>query len=370
MKVITLATHDSGYLTALKESCRKYGYDLKVLGWGQKWEGFVMRANLYKEYLKELPPDEYVVCCDAYDVLALRPADELLKEIKGLDKIICAFDDHSVITDFIYGKPPYEVDGKKYYANAGMLIGSCKKIVDLYGIMCQDDKCTQKNVEDQALFNALLLIHNDLVVVDVGTEIIYNLKYSQDKSYIRQTLSGALYNDRYVLDETHDTFDIRTGALKTGPRPFFIHANGNSNIDAFCAVMGYTPGIYNDSFNSYNGLKTFKTMLTRKLIIVAHYMFGISTLFLPTTILVLGLNPPLFFLLTMIMIYISLVTQWYVLGDCFLTGYENIYNYEKNNHWYKNTSFISKEITEKLFTYSPLLNVLLLSFIIYTKKYA
>lgn len=367
MKVVTLATHDSGYLQALKESCDRYGYDLKVLGWGEKWEGFVMRANLYKEYLKEIPPDEYVVCCDAYDVLALRPAEELLQEIKGSDKVICAFDEHSSITDFIYGKPPYEFDGKKYYANAGMLIGKCEKIIQIYEIMCKDEKCTKKNIEDQALFNGLLQVHNELVVIDVNNELIYNLKYPRDKSYLKQMIDGAIFNKRFVLDDTHDFFNINDGSLKNGNRPFFIHANGNSDIDSLCEKMGYSKGIYNDAFNSYNGLKTFKIMLLRKLIILSHYIFGIFSICTPSTFLIFNLKPPMLFLLSMILMYASIITQWYILGDCFLTSYENIYNYKEENHWYNNTWFISQSFTKWLFTYSPLINVFILCFLIYRR---
>ena len=40
MLVLTCATEERGYLPSLKESATRYGYDLRIVGEGEKWGGF------------------------------------------------------------------------------------------------------------------------------------------------------------------------------------------------------------------------------------------------------------------------------------------------------------------------------------------
>ena len=51
MKLLTLCTRVDGWFLALKESARRNGYELVVLGWGQRWTGFSMKPRLVAEYL-------------------------------------------------------------------------------------------------------------------------------------------------------------------------------------------------------------------------------------------------------------------------------------------------------------------------------
>ena len=46
MKLITVATHNDGYFKWLKESCKRYNYDLVILGYNEKWKGFNWRLEL------------------------------------------------------------------------------------------------------------------------------------------------------------------------------------------------------------------------------------------------------------------------------------------------------------------------------------
>src|SRR5210317_1689584 len=288
MKVIVLATHDSGYLKALKQSCNRYGYELIVLGWGEKWRGFTMRANLYKEYLEKLPQEEYVICCDAFDVIALRHSDDLLKKIEGYDKVLTGFDEASIITKYMYGKPPIKINSKEYFANAGFFIGKCRKIKNIFDIMCINEKCNNANVEDQGLLNRLLQVHTDIIDIDTESEIIYNLQYPKD--YLKQLIKLTLKNESYILDNNHDNFNIKDQSLNNGNKPFFIHANGNSNINSLCKELGYHESNLNNNFNSYNGLKTIKIMTMRKLMFILHIIFVLATLPTPIIIYLFKLN--------------------------------------------------------------------------------
>jgi hypothetical protein len=87
MKLVTVATHSERYFPYLKLSAEKYGHELVVLGWGEKWKGFVWRFELMREYLKNLDPNEIVCFIDAFDVVILQDPQTIeakfLKYIKG-----------------------------------------------------------------------------------------------------------------------------------------------------------------------------------------------------------------------------------------------------------------------------------------------
>ena len=77
MKLVTVATHQGGYFPYLIQSCARMGAKLNVLGWGEKWQGFTWRYMLMKHYLETLDDNEVVCFIDSFDVLLLRPLDEL-----------------------------------------------------------------------------------------------------------------------------------------------------------------------------------------------------------------------------------------------------------------------------------------------------
>jgi len=82
MKVITVATHKSGYFNSLEESAERLGYELVVLGLGEKWKGFGWRTRLLIDYLKTLPSDEFFIAVDAYDVILLRDSTAAIEGFK------------------------------------------------------------------------------------------------------------------------------------------------------------------------------------------------------------------------------------------------------------------------------------------------
>lgn len=78
MRLVVYATHSEGYFELLKKQALDLGYDLVVIGWGTSWKGFFHRFRLYAEYLRDLDdPEELIVINDAFDVLVLRPPEDV-----------------------------------------------------------------------------------------------------------------------------------------------------------------------------------------------------------------------------------------------------------------------------------------------------
>lgn len=80
--VLTYATHDQGYFKTLKESCTRFGYDLRVLGFGEKWKGYGKKFIAVIEALQSLPPDQLVMFVDAFDVFMCGPASDAIEGYK------------------------------------------------------------------------------------------------------------------------------------------------------------------------------------------------------------------------------------------------------------------------------------------------
>lgn len=77
MKLVTVATHSEGYFPWLLKSCERHGVHLDVLGWGEQWKGFAWRLTLMMKYLQKQNPNEVVCFVDGFDVILLKPLDEL-----------------------------------------------------------------------------------------------------------------------------------------------------------------------------------------------------------------------------------------------------------------------------------------------------
>ena len=87
VRLVTVATHSQFYFPWLLESCKRYNTKIEVLGWGEKWKGFTWRFSLMIEYLKSLDPEEIVCFIDAYDVILLRPLEDIVSYFNDIIKM-------------------------------------------------------------------------------------------------------------------------------------------------------------------------------------------------------------------------------------------------------------------------------------------
>ena len=75
--LITVATHDYGYLQVLKESCNRHGFELIVLGWGATYTGHLMKTELTIPFLEKCDPMQIVMFVDGFDSLIMRNVDDV-----------------------------------------------------------------------------------------------------------------------------------------------------------------------------------------------------------------------------------------------------------------------------------------------------
>ncbi|SBS82311.1 procollagen lysine 5-dioxygenase, putative [Plasmodium ovale] len=79
LHVLTFATHEQGYFKTLKESCKNLNINLKVLGMGKKWEGFIAKLVKVKEYLKQCDDKDIILFVDGFDTFFVQPAHVIVE---------------------------------------------------------------------------------------------------------------------------------------------------------------------------------------------------------------------------------------------------------------------------------------------------
>jgi hypothetical protein len=86
IKVITLSTDESDALANWRYGARKLGYDVTVLGVGEKWGGWAWRTSKYIEAVEKLPRGTFVLIIDGNDILFVRGPASLLRAFRSIDR--------------------------------------------------------------------------------------------------------------------------------------------------------------------------------------------------------------------------------------------------------------------------------------------
>lgn len=223
VKLITVATHKEGYMNWLELSCQRYSTPLTVLGFGEKWQGFAWRFNLVLDYLKKLDSNELVCFIDAYDVLLLRPLEEIEKYYNKIidltnKKIIIAHDISitpivSVLSHLIFGKC------KNTSINAGTYIGKRNDII----VMLEEITLICKpSDDDQLLITQYINSNPHIFYIDSDNLLFLTINHPA----------------KDILD--NKDIHINNNILEyMGNKPFFVHGNGNAILNNLIKKLNY-----------------------------------------------------------------------------------------------------------------------------------
>jgi hypothetical protein len=223
LKIITVATKSDYYFPYLKESVKRNGGELVVLGYNEEWTGFNLKYSLMINYLKTLNKKEIVVFVDGYDVICCRNLQELSNEFIKLKnkydcKIIVGEDkmNNIIAKNFIYNF--YGGTCKDKFLNSGTYIGY---VNDILNVIENIYKQTNSNTsDDQILMKNYCRLNPDEFYID-------------DKSELFLTI-----NKPYT--EIDNMVHIKDGKLYyNNVEPFFIHAPGGTYLDNILVKLGY-----------------------------------------------------------------------------------------------------------------------------------
>jgi hypothetical protein len=221
VKVITVATHSDGYLPWLEKSCERFNINLIKLGYGQKWLGFSWRLKLIIDYLKSIDPNELVIFIDAYDIIVLRPLDDIEEYYNDIikktnNKIIIGYDKSKNIF--------YEQFMKFYFGsyngfriNAGSYLGKASDILEILNKLKFND-----DDDDQKLFTSYFNKNPDDIYIDINN--IFFL--------ISTNKLNNILNDKNIKIKNNELTYKKS-------KPFFIHGSGNTYMHDLILKLGY-----------------------------------------------------------------------------------------------------------------------------------
>lgn len=191
----------------LIESARINGIELNIIGRGYKWEGFVTKFKILKEYLPTVECD--IICLtDSRDVLYMSDSDKIYKTfIKKFPKDSIVYNGETNCfpeKDFAQLHPN---QNKKYkYLNSGCVIGSKKLLIEIV------DKCLElydscKINDDQYLLQKIFLSgdYGSRFTIDYNCEIFQCI---WDEDWGRSNNFDLVYTKSQIYNRLTDTYPL------------------------------------------------------------------------------------------------------------------------------------------------------------------
>jgi len=224
MKFVTVATHSDGYFDFLQQSCERHNIELNVLGWGMKFQGWVWRLNIIKDYYNALDPEEIVCFIDAYDVIILQDASEIEKTFKNMNaRIVIAQDVNINPVKEIMARFVYFGTCNNVRVNAGTYIGYVKDVLWMMNSICIMNDCDNDTTLDDQKMITDLCKHMPLrFTIDTDKDIFICTSY---KSYME--LADISVDKQKVL------------YYKMTATPCILHGAGGAHINDIIKSLGY-----------------------------------------------------------------------------------------------------------------------------------
>ena len=381
LTVFTIATFESGYISELKQSCINNNISLHVIGDGVKWNGWQTKLKLIHEFVEKIPSEQLILYTDAYDSFVVANEEEIIKAyyeaINGDDsKILFTATKSEFWYKSIFGNICGNKNDKYNSLNAGGFMGKAKYITNLFKNYCDKeqnkDKCYEKNIDDQKIFNDICLKKDSNIILDSNCRVFYIFDWTSNLlSYLnllqkkqRETL--PIENDFYYFDNKTNRLIVR----KTGSRPCILHANGNANCDIIINKIIANNNISKKNYNNRNFFEYSTLLYLRNILIkiLFYILIFIDYGFLTFIYLYGFFINNIKILYIFIIINILVIISWKVYkGKCILSNWENklinkpIHSSSVSNIFLSKTLNLSSETVSNFFTILPYLAIFIYS---------
>ena len=182
--LLTIATHKNRWFNDWEYTAKKWGYNYKILGLGQKWEGFQTKINLIIDYSKRCRQDRLLCIVDSYDLVIAGPPLELISKYYATErKIVVGTEDICGPNCHITGIPVKNT--RKPYINGGFVMGRACDIHILYKNVFE--LCSY---DDQVGISRYAEKYPEMFDLDSTQNIILNINHSSDVKDIEKLLNG------------------------------------------------------------------------------------------------------------------------------------------------------------------------------------
>lgn len=250
MRILTIATKNEGYLDVLIQTAEKFGYELKVLGWGMPWKGLAWKLELYISELEKIDCDEPVVCVDGYDVVVVGSSEEMkAKFLRMNSPIIFSGQRYFPKQKFIRSladklmsnskkRPVWNTEGHSEYSRpcTGLLAGYAGNLLSLFRELIQIEQ-KEKIGNDQILLNIYYLKNPASIGIDFHCDLFQNIWRTEfglfGKFFVENEMSDI------EIAKSGNGYRIRNKYFDT--QPCFLHAPFNLDMGSVLTQLNLNP---------------------------------------------------------------------------------------------------------------------------------
>lgn len=177
--ILTVST--KGVPKNLAKTAKEFGYELKVLGIGKKWTGFLMKSELFFEELNQsqYKDSDLFILADAYDLVATGHCNNLLDKYDKIHKegytMVAGCERFCYTNVICYEKaaanhPEAHKNHFNRYTNGGFVMGEKSSLIDYVQFVLND------RGDEQYLLGKYAHDHPNKVFLDTHATVIYNMR--------------------------------------------------------------------------------------------------------------------------------------------------------------------------------------------------
>jgi len=241
--VYTYATHSQGMMPILRESAQRYGYRLKVVGFGQKWRGYCAKLLEMQKCIQKEDDDTLVMCVDAFDVFLCRPARELREAFVASGHTFLIGAHRAPVTEALHKLRFGEFDavssanGSNRDKDAGPYKFLCAgtwmaRAADARAILAHFDQL-EADMDDQEMFIALRRrLGENKITLDRQFQFFATLSPSLP------TWSVDTRDQIAVLRDRDTNLPLLYSGL-TKSQPFVVHGPGHTDLSQLVAKFDF-----------------------------------------------------------------------------------------------------------------------------------
>jgi hypothetical protein len=182
IRYVTYATHEHGLFKQLINN--KYGLEIEVLGWGEKWTGFMDKFKAVQRRIKDLPDDEIVCFLDGFDTLVNADpesvADIFKTKFKGAKIVVSNEMNTGPIRSYVIKNVFGRCVGEETL-NSGMYIGYVSELKKALKYALRKD-----TTDDQRALNSVCHLLD--IAIDTREKLFHN-----SPKVLTETRSSAIF---------------------------------------------------------------------------------------------------------------------------------------------------------------------------------
>lgn len=242
----------------------KNDWEYKIIGEGDKWEGFQTKINSYYKYLQQLDINKIIILSDARDVFCVRSPLCFTNSINKLtnidEKIIVSAEiflcghtdwDEEKIAKYLLLNPNYFWQGimmdnywktklaniselpLRKYLNSGLIVGKVKNLIKAFEWII-----INKYTDDQHGFSNYANKFPECIKLDINAEILHTSTFG---------VNGGLYDEK-------QKYDSPSFSELLGMSSYFLHIPGITNSKGQRYIYNIIKKVLDENFVEKNVL--------------------------------------------------------------------------------------------------------------------